>query len=95
MELESGKFNIKLLCTRQWYLEVLQIIFPFLSSKLLKINDIQSEEAAIDRLLLLLAQEDIIEDDFLEIKGKDIVAAHHESIFYVVQLFMALVDKAL
>ena len=61
---------------------------------MLRIEEIQSEEAALDRLLLLLAQAEIIEDDFLEIKGKDIVGGDVESMFYVVQLFYALVEKA-
>lgn len=46
-------------------------------------------------MLLLMTQEEIIEEDFLEIKGANIVGGHKESIFYVIQLFMALVEKAL
>jgi hypothetical protein len=95
LELESGRFSIEELCTRDWYLQVLEIIFPDLNDQLAKIADIQSEEAAIDRMLLLMAQEEIIEEDFLEIKGANIAKGHKESIFYVIQLFMALVEKAL
>jgi hypothetical protein len=46
---------------------------------------------AIDRMILLLTQEEIIEDDFLDIKGKDIVNGDVGSIYYAVQLFNALV----
>jgi hypothetical protein len=38
-----------------------------------------------------MTQEDIIEADFLEIKGADIINGNKNSICYMVQLFMALV----
>ena len=94
LELEGPTFSLRMLMDRRWYLQVLEIIFPELAESLLRIEEIQSEEAALDRLLLLLAQAEIIEDDFLEIKGKDIVGGDVESMFYVVQLFYALVEKA-
>jgi hypothetical protein len=42
LELSLGRFSIKLLQTRKWYLEVLQTIYPFLNDKLIKILQIQS-----------------------------------------------------
>ena len=95
LELEGPPFDIQLLTDRRWYMQVLEIIYPELGDSLLRLEEIQSEEAALDRMLLLLAQAEIIEDDFLEIKGKDIVEGDAESVFYIVQLFYALVEKAI
>jgi hypothetical protein len=60
-----------------------------------KVHQVQSEEAAINLLLLSLHQEEIIEEDFLEIKGRDVVSGDVQSIFYIVQLLSALVERAL
>ena len=46
-------------------------------------------------MLLMMTQAEIIQEDFLEIKGANIIQGHKQSIFYVIQLFMALVEKAL
>lgn len=84
-----------MLTKKSWYLQVLQILYPYLSDQLAKLVLLPSDELAIDRLLVLLAEEEIIEKDFLEIKGKDMVAGDIDSIFYIVQLLNALVDRAL
>ncbi len=41
----------------------------------------------------MLSNEEIIEEDFLEIKGEDVVKGDVESIYYVVQLINALVER--
>lgn len=42
-----------------------------------------------------MTQYDIIEADILDMKGADIISGNKNSICYMVQLFMALVEKAL
>jgi hypothetical protein len=41
----------------------------------------------------MLTKEEIIEEDFLEIKGRDIVEGDVESVYYVVQLLNALIER--
>jgi hypothetical protein len=66
LELQCGEFHIKLLTSRKWYLEALSILFPFLSEEWNKIaSQVHSEEAAIDRMLLLLAQEGALPQEYL------------------------------
>lgn len=31
LDLQCGRYNLKLLCSRKWYLQALSILFPFLS----------------------------------------------------------------
>lgn len=95
LELQCGRFNLKQLCGRAWYLCVLEAIYPFMGDRWAKVHQVQSEEAAVNLLLLSLHQEEIIEEDFLEIKGRDVVAGDVQSIFYIVQLLSALVERAL
>lgn len=41
----------------------------------------------------MLTEQQIIEEDFLEIKGEDICDGDVESIYYVVQLIQALIER--
>ena len=47
----------------------------------------------MDKLLFMLTEEEIIEEDFLEIKGQDIIEGDIESVYYVVQLLNALIER--
>jgi mannitol/fructose-specific phosphotransferase system IIA component len=59
-------------------------------------SQIHSEEAAIDRLFLLLAQEGVVPEEFVDqIKGRKIVNGDLNSIMNVVQLMNEMVDQAL
>jgi mannitol/fructose-specific phosphotransferase system IIA component len=59
-------------------------------------SQIHSEEAAIDRLLLLLAQEGVVPQEFVnQIKGRKIVNGDLNSIMNVVQLMNEMVEQAL
>ncbi len=76
-----------------WYLTVLEAIYPQLGESFYQIRHLQDEALAIDKLLYMLTEEEIIEEDFLEIKGTDIVEGDVESVYYVVQLLNALIDR--
>ena len=97
LELELGRFNIRTLCSRKWYLQVLSALFPFLSQEWNKISsEVQSEEAAIDRMLLLLTQEGALPEDYLEeIKGRNIVIGDQETIMTLIQIMNEFVEQAL
>jgi hypothetical protein len=70
---------------------VLGIIYPQLAEKFARIEGIKSQSNSIDQLLVMLTEEEVIEEDFLEIKGADIVQGDIESIYYIVQLLNALI----
>ncbi len=53
----------------------------------------EDEGKAIDKMLVMLAKEEIIENDFLEIKGQDITEGDIESVYYIVQLLTALIKR--
>ena len=97
LDLNCGRFHIKQLCTRKWYLQAMGILFPFLQQEWNKIrSQIQSEQAAIDRILLILTQEGVIPEDYLsEIKGRNIVIADQETIMTLIQIIKELVEQAL
>jgi hypothetical protein len=67
------------------------MIYPQLEREFDKIRMIEDEAQAIDKMLVMLTQEEIIEEDFLEIKGSDICDGDVESVYYIVQLLNALI----
>ena len=93
LELETEQFDPNVLTKKDWYLKVLKIIFPYLNNKLSKITEIESDAEAIDTFLLLLAEEEIIEEDFLDIKGNMVCDGSFECIYYILQLLNTLVMR--